>query len=473
MKKNKKLVSLLLVSSMLATMVGCGGNNKNEETSKTVEPTTEVTEEATQAPEPTTEEEQVERPAEKRIIKVGTWFDQYYTSDHTSIEDDPNLSDVDKAEMKLANIRAIEEKYNVEFRFDNLTWEGDIESINTSIAAGKPECDIYQVDLQFGVPAVLNGYAMAIEDFVPADDDVFKDQVVMKYLNLMDSEKNYLLQPQAPVLDGYILGYNKNMLEDAGLEDPQALYDRDEWTWDKFREYCLKLTTDTNGDGAVDVYGYGGPWTCCLSQLMMANGTGIAKSTTQGLDNPATIEALEFMYNLYNVDKSARPWNSDDWDDNVKAFGDGLCAFFVDAAWINQNFRPEDAEWDLGMVPWPIGPSGNKETNAQVTVAGNYFIIPTGVEDPEFVYKVLFDWCNWFNYDTDLRDDTEWYEDYCYTEENFAYLEEMGRHTQFDLWGNSGVSFDVVGMITGTKTASQVAEESKLLFQDYLDQYFK
>lgn len=478
--KNKKFISLLMASTMVVSLAGCGSSNSNNSTSTSTNnaTTTEAaaTEEAADTQAAATEEastSEVAIPEETREIKVGTWYDQYYTTDHTSIDDNPDVTNVDNAQMQLDNIRAIEEKYNCEFRFVNLTWEGVIESINTSIAAGKPECDMYLVDLQFGVPAVLNGYAQALEDFLPADNDVFTDQTVMKYLNIMGDDKSYLFSAQSPNLGAYMLGFNADMIADAGLENPQDLYDRGEWTWDKFREYLLALTQDTNGDGAVDVYGYCGTWTNFLAQMLMANGTGIAMSTEETLDSPATIETLEFIYNIYNVDKSARPWNQDNWDDNVTAFASGLSAFFTDAAWINNSYVPDDADWELGMVPWPVGPSGNQETNAQVATSGSYYIIPVGVEDPEYVYNVFYDWVNWYNYDTELRDDTEWFEDCCYTERNFAYLEEAGKHEAFDLWQNSGVSLDIVGLMNGEKTASQVAEESKQLYQDYLDQYFK
>lgn len=478
--KNKKFISLLMASTMIVSMAGCGGASKENEAASTKNAATPTEATSTDDTAATTEAATTEAaasditiPTETRIIKVGTWYDQYYTSDHTSIDDNPNVTNVDTAQMQLDNIRAIEKKYNCEFRFVNLTWEGVIESINTSIAAGKPECDMYLVDLQFGVPAVLNGYAQALQDFLPVDSDVFKDQTVMKKLNIMGDDKDYLFCATFPNLNSYLLGYNVDMIAEAGLESPQDLYDRGEWTWDKFREYLLALTQDTNGDGATDVYGYCGPWTNCLAQLLMSNGASIAASTTQTLDSPATIETLEFMYNIYNVDKSARPWNQDNWDDNVNAFASGLSAFWIDAPWINQSFMPEDASWELGMVPWPIGPSGNKETNSTVSTSGAYYIIPVGVKDPAYVYNVFYDWANWYNFDTELRDDTEWAEDYSYTERNFQYLEQMGKKEQFDLWQSSGVSFDVVGMITGQKTASQVAEESKQLFQDYLDQYFK
>ncbi|MCC8100802.1 MAG: hypothetical protein LIP11_00570 [Clostridiales bacterium] len=38
--------------------------------------------------------------------------------------------------------------------------------------------------------------------------------------------------------------YLKKMLDNAGLESPNDLYERGEWTWDKWREYMITLTQD-------------------------------------------------------------------------------------------------------------------------------------------------------------------------------------------------------------------------------------
>lgn len=43
------------------------------------------------------------------------------------------------------------------------------------------------------------------------------------------------------------------------------------------------------------------------------------------------------------------------------------------------------------FIPWPIGPHGNAETNAQKVTANACYVIPVGVEDPELVYNVLYD----------------------------------------------------------------------------------
>lgn len=132
-------------------------------------------------------------------------------------------------------------------------------------------------------------------------------------------------------------------------------------------------------------------------------------------------------------------------------------------------------EFDVCMVPWPVGPSGNQETNKMKNVtSGNAWMIPSGVEDPEFVYNVFYDWTNWYNFDTEYRDSNlSWWEDAVITEENFAVMEELGARENFDLWNNLGVAYDLEGLITGVITPSQFQETYKQLYQDALDAFFK
>ena len=410
--------------------------------------------------------------AKKRTITVGTWYDVYYTSEHQSPEDNPSVTNYETAQMQIDNVRAIEEKYNVEIIFKNLTWEGIMESINVSIMAGVPDCDIYMVDLQFGIPAVMNGLAQPIESFAAADSDIFTDQTVMRYLNILNQDQNYLFNGYAVNADSYPLAFNLDMLEELNLENPQDLWDRGEWTWDKWREYLLATTRDVDGDGATDVYGYGGWWTTFLNQMLMSNATHIAGDVKEGLTSTPTIEVLDYIYQMYNVDKTAKAWDPNDWDVNGYWWKDGLVAFWPVAHWMLDG-NVDQVEFEVGVVPWPVGPNGNKDTNAGYMTAGNYYMIPVGVEDPETVYNVFYDWTNWYQDDVSYRDDTEWAENCYVTERNFEYVVDMGTKQSFDIWGSLGVNFSLVDMMNGTKTASQLAEESKLIIQEALDQYFQ
>ena len=408
MKNLKKLLALGLSTAMVAGLTACGGSDSasTATTDSAAESTDSAAEESTDTA--SSDAGSLYNEGETRTIKIGTWYDHYYDSTNTDIHDDPSVSDEELAQKHFDIVKEVEDKYNVKIEFVNLTWDGTQESINTSILAGTPDCDIYEVDLSFGIPAALNGFATNLQDILPADSDIFNDQMVFSQVDIGKDDGVYLFQSNSAemVLAGtYMLAYNKQMLEEAGLEDPNALYERGEWTWDKWREYMLALTQDTDGDGVIDVYGFGSRYDYLVYNLTMSNGTGIAMSDTENLSSPEVAEVLDFIYNMYNVDKVANPWNADDWDYNQNCYMDGRVAFWCDAAWISNANDDASLGFDVVWCPWPIGPSGDEATNKFKNVSsGNAWMIPTGVDNPELVYNVFYDWQNWYHGDTDLRD---------------------------------------------------------------------
>lgn len=466
--KMKKILALLLVCSMVFAMVACGDKDDKKDDNT-----------PTQAVEPTSPVAH----AEKRTINIGTWFEQYYTSAHQTVDANPNVNNLDEAQMMLDNMRAIEHRYNVELYFKNLTWNGVIESINTSIMAGSPNCEVYQVDLQFGLPAVLAGYAEGLEDFLTEEE---MNNESFQGLKLPGSDKTYLFYGKATNTNGYPLGYNKALIEAANLEDPYELYLRGEWTWSKWMEYMEKLTNTSAGQ-----YGYRGAWTNTFTQLLFSNGASVASPSpnedgkvVEGLSSQATTNVLNFMKEIY-VDKGVSFWNADcdsDWDSNVYAFGKGNIAFFPAACWIIQSADPEH-QIDLGIVPWPTGPDvaeGQKVASYNQT-SGNFYMIPKGIDDPKQIYYVLRDYTAWYGDDLTLRDKTTWAEEWMAgsknSETNFDVLCSMTDETSdftIELWDQVKLSddYNIRGLIDGSCEVAQVIETNKQLVQDYLDTNF-
>ena len=101
-------------------------------------------------------------------------------------------------------------------------------------------------------------------------------------------------------------------------------------------------------------------------------------------------------------------------------------------------------------------------------------MLPAGVEDPELVYNVFYDWQNWYHDDVDLRDgDLTWWEDCAVTEENYKVMEYMGARGAFDIWNALGLEWDWSQLLDGEMTAAQFQETYKQQVQDALDSFYK
>jgi hypothetical protein len=115
------------------------------------------------------------------------------------------------------------------------------------------------------------------------------------------------------------------------------------------------------------------------------------------------------------------------------------------------------------------------ETNKLKNVSsGNAWMIPSGVDDPELVYNVLYDWQNWYHGDTTLRDgDMTWWQSCAVTEENFEVMEYIGSKGSFDLWDSLGLDWDYTLLLKGDITASEFQDKYKQSVQDALDSFYR
>ncbi|MDR2589395.1 MAG: extracellular solute-binding protein [Oscillospiraceae bacterium] len=421
-------------------------------------------------------------PDGRRHIIIGTFYDTYYDSTHTSIYDNPSISDPETAQMALDRVRYVEEKYNVFIEFVNMTWDGIIENIPISIMSGIPDADVYWVEPQFGLSPVLNNMAQSLESMgLDSTHDVFApagQNIVMETLLIPGMENHYFFAPSAFNVDMYMLGYNRELIQLHSLEDPQTLWYRGEWTWDKFREYCRVLTNP-----AQNIYGYSGFWTNFLEGMLFSNDASFAPGPIQHLTSPETLEVLDFINVLYNVDKSARPWNPDDWDINNNLFREGLSGFWIAVPWINQQWSDllagQPAPFDVGMVPYPVGPRSTADTMKTFNALTNkYYFIPRYIQDARQVFDVMYDLTNWFDGDLEYRDDLLWFENHMISQANIdIYIDVVGRNG-FELMMSLGFGPSLDSMIENTTgpavmTPAQYAETYSLVFQDALDNYFE
>jgi len=422
------------------------------------------------------------RPDGKRHIKIGIAYKHYYDSTHKSIDENPRVWNRDAAQMQLDNVRAVEEKHNVFIEYVNMTWEGIRENIPISIMAGKPDADIYRVEASTAVPAVLNNFAVGLESLGVAPDRFPNNgNIIMESVKIPMQNETYLFRPAEIHMGIYMIGYNKDLIAQHNLEDPQKLWDEDRWTWDVFQRYCAEIT-----DRDRNIYGWSGYWTNFLQGLLITNNAAIASGTRQTLDSTETLEVLNFITYMYNIDRSARPWDNTNWYSNNNLYARGLSGFWISTTWLNNEQgggrggeREIPLDFDFGMVPFPVGPNGDKDTMPAYNLENEYYFIPKYIKDPEQVYDVFYDFTNWFDGDLDLRDDLTWIKNSLATEENLKYYMEMQGRVGFDLIYNLGILADTDLIIPqlypyeDKKTPRQYVDTYKHVYQNALDKYFK
>ena len=426
---------------------------------------------------------------EPRNITLAVWWDMYYDSDDEGWEANPGATGKESDIMRYDNVKVIEDTYNVTFEFVNPTYAGTIDSLNNSILAGEPDFDIYTVELGFGVPAVMNGLACDLRDVLDPDDPLLThDDPIMNFVDLSNGAVSLLYAKGAEnqVDHVYNLAFNLQMIQEANLEDPRDLVERGEWTWDKFREYCQVLTRDIDGDGVTDVYGYGGWLGDFLPYWFMSNGTYVAATATENFSSAEVGETLKFLQDLYITDKVAYPIPEESgWDVCRWLYRDKKVAFCTTTTWILDNYKDyteadPNLDFDMVFIPYPIGPSGNAETNSTQLANSNYWMIPSNVEDPKLVYNVLRQYVNWFQGDTELRDDPdelEWHyvttsNKFDLQEENFEVMLEYGSRTMVDFLQVFINDIPFLQFLNGEYTPAQLQEQYKQVVQDQLDQLF-
>lgn len=509
--KFRKVLAVILAAAMTFSMAACG--NGGDDTTATPTPAESSNAGTDNTDTPTTPKNDNTSGTNDEII-IGSWWYQYYDSlnvadgdmnvspDWESAQETPEDDEATKetkainrqiAQLKWDNVTKIEQEYGVKFWWENLTYEGVQDSINTSILAGAPDCDIYLVDAGMAVPAQVNGLAIDLKTILPADHDIFTEQKIASYYDLGDGKACifYNVAAESKVANTYPLAFNMQMLEDNNLEDPRVLWERGEWTWDKFLEYCQVLTQDTDGDGQNDQYGFAGFAAGeVFEQLMMSNGANIARGTTETLSSAAVGETLQMLQDMYLTLNVCYPYDFEGspWDSMRIAYREGTVGFFPIAVWIqnsNGDYSAASPEtnltWDTAFVRWPVGPSGNKDTNAgKNDIPSGAFIIPAGVAEPEKVFNVMYDFWDWNNGDTSLRDNKAalnwWYNENAFETElqeaNFAVMEDCGSHTTFDLWNSMNIGYDFNALLQGTMTPAQFQETYKQQVQDGIDSYF-
>ena len=191
----------------------------------------------------------------------------------------------------------------------------------------------------------------------------------------------------------YVTFFNRDMIQNRGLEDPYQLVKDHKWTIDKMIEMCAGIYEDTDGSGTPTIGDLYGQYAYTLHLDVFIAGCGV--SFLESSDGEVKISdgfTSEKMTDI--VSKLANFFSSNDKaylltvNSNVSQwFAKGLSLFWNDRCRNASSFK--ENETPFGIIPNPMY---DEEQENYITVLGNPFslyAIPTDAQNKDMSAAVM------------------------------------------------------------------------------------
>lgn len=161
----------------------------------------------------------------------------------------------------------------------------------------------------------------------------------------------------------FLIYYNKDMFDKAGLEDPQQLAAKGEWNMDKFQEVAKKLVGANPGKWGFefkDGEGYASRMTHAFLPPIRAYGGDIWSNKQCGFDKPEAVKAIKQLHDMVFKDKSIVPPGTQG------DYFSGNSAMTVNQ--ISRASKMPEAGFKWGIAPLPTGPGGESPVIGQAAL---------------------------------------------------------------------------------------------------------
>ena len=271
------------------------------------------------------------------------------------------------------------------------------QKLMASIQA-KKQPDISQVFESWTSKYIEANVLVPIDSLIASDKDFGK----------ADLEDFYPVFINSNTFDGRIMSfpfnksvrayfYNKDAFYRAGF-DPNS-FPRN---WEEFNTYCMKLTDPVGPGEKPEHYGTNfavNEWQF-INLLYQAGGSVLDAQGRPALNSSQGVEALDFITNLVNRDKSVYVVNGYEGQNDFLA---GKVAMYEGSSVSITHMRQEPINFAMGFAPLPI-----HKTNQSAVSGANIVIFRSGNSKLE---KASWEFIKWF---TDTEQTAKWSAKTCY-----------------------------------------------------------
>ncbi len=235
---------------------------------------------------------------------------------------------------------------NIKVVFEHTPYTGYDSKILTRIAGGAAP-DIIATEVDYFVTFASKGVLEDLTPFLQQSTGVSKNDFFPTILDRFTVDGNVYAIPR-DVAPFACIFYNKQLFDEAGLS-----YPNDEWTWDDLLRAARALTKQ-DASGRTTQYGfYGWAW----QDFVYGNGgalvDNVKKPTKVMLDDPKTIQGLQFYADLINLYKvMPTPVALANLGMGVDLmFASGRLGMFLSGIWETPGLRNYNFKWDIAMFP--------------------------------------------------------------------------------------------------------------------------
>ncbi len=271
------------------------------------------------------------------------------------------------SEAHLNMLNGIAEAYqemhpNVTVQFDTIPFTDYTSKVTLQLAGSNPPDAGWL--LETSAPTFVNSGVLA--DLKPALDNPDYDYADLSEpaMKLWVKDEKVLGVPFST--SPFIVLFNRDLFETAGVPSPDELLANGEWTWEKFAEVAQAISeatpTGVYGYDTMDGQGYESrPWHTLVPIIRGYGGDAWDEAgTTCLMNSPEAVEAVQLYHDMVFDTKGAVP------PGEQADFYSGSAGMTFGQ--ISRVSKLADADFEWGIAPLPSGPAGETPVIGQAAV---------------------------------------------------------------------------------------------------------
>ena len=384
----KRMTIALLVAGMLLSLTACGGGGAETE-QQSAEPGTDTAAVTETEAARTHNVPESDFEGAAFLIAYPDWqgYQHYFFAEE---ETGDGMNDA----IWERTVR-VEETLHVDIAQENCGGIADVSSkVRNTVAAGE---DAYQLALLhciYGVPEMLTGggylYDFNALPYVDTQADWW-NQRMMEVLAI--GGHNYFGISDYMIPCPYAIYFNRDMIDQNGLDNPYALVYSGAWTVDKMLSMAESVVQDLNGDGAFDENDIWGMTANEISKYValqygadqFLTGKDENGSVTLAQNTEKMISLVEKLQAYVIKNGAVYMPKSDEYAESDPMLMNGKLLFLLSPISHAVSFRESEAA--IGILPYP---KYNEEQADYVSLDwGGLMGVPKSIGNAEMVGAVV------------------------------------------------------------------------------------